>query len=58
MPTRSDDDTNSRRHSVDNEHGARYAHLRLGRGDVVIYDRTNEDAWLQTDSAIGLELMR
>jgi hypothetical protein len=28
--------------------------IEIGNGDVVIYDRDNPDAWLQSDSAIEL----
>lgn len=35
----------------------RYAQIRLDGGDVVVYDTQNEDAWVQSDGAIGIELM-
>jgi hypothetical protein len=35
-----------------------YAEVRLDSGDVIIYDEDNEDGWIQSDSAIGLEFMR
>jgi len=36
----------------------RYADVRLEEGEVVVYDRDNEEAWIQSESAIGLDHMR
>lgn len=33
----------------------RYTQLRLDDGDVIVYDTENEDAWIQSDGAIGIE---
>jgi hypothetical protein len=32
----------------------RYAHLSLGDGEVVIYDREDPDTWLQSDFAVEI----
>ncbi|WP_162562331.1 hypothetical protein [Salinigranum rubrum] len=58
MATRTDDSGEDWDCEVDGADGARYADLRLEDGDVIIYDRAGEDAWIQSASAIGLELMR
>ncbi|MFC6797977.1 MULTISPECIES: hypothetical protein [unclassified Haladaptatus] len=29
-----------------------YAQLELATGEIVIYDRTNPEAWIQTDEAV------
>jgi len=34
-----------------------YAEVNLESGEVIIYDEDNEDAWIQSPSAIGLEYM-
>ena len=56
MATRSENGTDDGYDGADGEHGARYAHLQLG-DSVVIYDRTNEDAWLQSETVVGLGFM-
>jgi hypothetical protein len=43
---------------ADGAGGARYPYLRLTDGEGIIYDRTDEDAWIQSATAIGLEFMR
>jgi hypothetical protein len=53
MATRTDDSEAG----WDGADGARYADLRLNDGEVIIYDPTGEDAWIQSASAIGLEFM-
>jgi len=35
----------------------RYGEITVDGGEVMIYDRENEDAWFQSDSAIQLGLM-
>jgi len=35
-----------------------YEDVTLENGDVIVYDAENEDAWVQSASAIGLEFMR
>jgi hypothetical protein len=34
-----------------------YAEVNLESGEVIIYDEDNEDAWIQSSSAIGLDFM-
>lgn len=59
MAVRTDDsDTEYRTIGVEAAELERYAEVNLEDGDVVIYDRENEDAWVQSASAIGLEFMR
>ncbi|WP_338728469.1 hypothetical protein [Haladaptatus sp. DJG-WS-42] len=31
-----------------------YGQLKLATGEIVIYDRTNPEAWIQTDEAIPI----
>jgi hypothetical protein len=33
----------------------RYGAIETGDGDVVIYDRDNETAWLQSDTTVPLD---
>lgn len=35
----------------------RYAAFTDGAGDVVVYDTTNDAAWLKSDAAVELEAM-
>lgn len=35
-----------------------YEHVTLENGDVIVYDAENEDAWIQSASAIGLAFVR
>lgn len=42
---------------VDAQDMHRYAELTLENGEVLIYDRENENAWFQSESAIQLEMM-
>jgi hypothetical protein len=40
---------------TDTEHDdERYGAIKTGDGDVVIYDRDNETAWLQSDTAVAV----
>ena len=32
----------------------KFGTIEIGNGDVVIYDRDNPDAWLQSDAAVEL----
>ncbi len=32
-----------------------YGAFRTGEGELVVYERDNPDAWLQSDGAVGLE---
>jgi hypothetical protein len=34
--------------------GGRYAHLSLGDGEVVIYDREDPETWLQSDFSVEI----
>lgn len=58
MTTRTDDRTEDCGHGVDGEERTRYADLKLENGDVVIYDRTDQNAWIQSASAVRLGFMR
>jgi hypothetical protein len=42
---------------VDAAEMERYAEVTLDSGDVIVYDRDNEDAWIQAGTAIRLEFM-
>lgn len=42
---------------VDAREMDRYADVTLENGDVLVYDRDEEDAWIQAEFAIGLEMM-
>ena len=55
MTTRTDDGATDGDHGVDGADGRRYAALRLADGAVVIYDRTNTVAWIQSTSAVERE---
>jgi len=33
----------------------RYGQIELGEGDIVIFDRDETEAWLQSDRAVDLE---
>lgn len=52
-----DGDTDYQTVGVDASEMTRYDHVTLEAGEVIIYDEGNEDAWLQSTSAIGLEFM-
>lgn len=56
--TTEDGGTDYRTVGVDAADLERYAAVRLEDGEVIIYDRDEEDAWFQSASAIGLEFMR
>lgn len=58
MSTTTRDDAGERTVDGESPDLERYADLSLADGDTVIYDRRNVDAWLQSDSGIGLEFMR
>jgi hypothetical protein len=36
---------------------SRYEDVQVENGEVIIYDRDVESAWIQSDSALGLEFM-
>lgn len=40
---------------TDTEHDERYGAIETGDGDVVIYDRDEGTAWLQSDTALALD---
>ena len=52
-----DDDTRYRTVGMDATELQRYADVTLENGEVVIYDQDNEAAWIQSESAIGLEFV-
>jgi hypothetical protein len=58
MSVRPDDDSEYKTIGVDAAELQQYAEVVLESGEVVIYDEDNEDAWVQSASAIGLEFMR
>jgi hypothetical protein len=39
---------------ADAETAGRYGAVETGGGDTVIYDRTNEERWIQSDYAVDL----
>jgi hypothetical protein len=51
------DDTRYRTVGTEATELQRYADVSLEDGEVIIYDRDNEAAWIQSPSAIGLEFM-
>ncbi|MEF8851882.1 MAG: hypothetical protein V5A44_10535 [Haloarculaceae archaeon] len=57
MAVRTGDDTEYQTVGMDAAELQRYAEVTLESGEVVIYDEENEDAWVQSASAIGLEFM-
>jgi len=58
MSVRTDDDeTQYRTVGMDATELQRYADVTLETGEVIIYDQDNEAAWIQSESAIGLEFM-
>jgi len=58
MSVRTDDDeTQYRTVGMDATELERYADVTLENGEVIIYDQDNEAAWVQSESAIGLEFM-
>lgn len=52
-----DDDVEFQTVGMDATELDRYAEVDLEGGDVVIYDRDNEDAWIQSRAAVGLDSM-
>lgn len=52
------DETEYRTVGIDAADLQRYGAVTLEGGDVIIYDQNDEAAWIQSDSAIGLEFMR
>jgi len=58
MSVRTDDDEiRYRTVGMDATELQRYADVSLENGEVIIYDRDNEAAWIQSESAIGLGFM-
>jgi hypothetical protein len=58
MSARTDDgDTDYRTVGVDASEMGRYDHVALEDGAVIIYDEEDEESWVQSTSAIGLEFM-
>lgn len=55
VPTRADSEYQTI--GVDAAELQRYAEVTLENGEVVIYDQENENAWIQSPSALGLEFM-
>lgn len=53
----SDDEARYRTVGMDAAELQRYADVTLENGEVIIYDEDNEAAWIQSESAIGLEFM-
>jgi hypothetical protein len=58
MPLGSEGDIEYNTVGVDAAELRQYAGVRLDGGAVVIYDEDNENAWFQSDSAIGLAFVR
>jgi hypothetical protein len=52
-----DGDTEYGTVGVDARELGRFADVTLEDGEVIVYDQENEDAWVQSSSAIGLEFM-
>jgi hypothetical protein len=52
-----DDETRYQTVETDAADLQRYAAVTLEDGEVIIYDQDNESAWIQSESAIGLEFM-
>jgi desulfoferrodoxin (superoxide reductase-like protein) len=50
-----DDDTESGTASIEAEEQDRYGEISLETGEIVIYDRENHNAWLQSHAAVDLE---
>lgn len=58
MSVRSHDDaTEYDSLGVDARELLRYAAITLQDGEVLLYDQKEEDAWIQTDTAVGIETM-
>lgn len=57
MSTRADENADRATFGADTATCERYAALRLGDSAVIIYDRRDEDAWIQSQSAVKLRLM-
>jgi hypothetical protein len=58
MSAHTDDDSEYNTVGADAAELRGYAEVHLDSGGVIIYDEENEDAWIQSGSAIGLEFMR
>jgi hypothetical protein len=43
---------------TDSDDGPRYTDLELSDGTVVVYDRENPDAWVESDCAIDFAALR
>lgn len=54
MATRTDDTADG---GADGGERKRYAEVTRDAGDVLVYDTQNEDAWIQSDSAVDLARM-
>ncbi len=57
MSARTGDDTEYQTVGTGATELQRYAAIRLETGEAVVYDTRNEDAWIQSDSAVGLAVM-
>lgn len=57
MSVRTDDDAEYGTVGVDAAELERYDHVTLETGEVIVYDQDDENAWIQSGSAIGLEFM-
>lgn len=57
MSTRSDDGADYTTVGVDAPQMERFDAITLEDGDLLVYDRDNEDAWIQTDTAVDLETL-
>jgi len=59
MAVRTDDSTTDYQTiGMDATELGQYADVSLDDGQVIIYDKDNEEAWVQSHSAIGVEFMR
>jgi len=52
-----DDETRYRTVGMDAAEFQQFADVTLENGEVIIYDQDNESAWIQSESAIGLDFM-
>lgn len=57
MSARTDDGSDYTTVGVDAPRMERYADLTTEDGDVLVYDQDNEDAWIQSDTALRRELV-
>lgn len=55
MSTRPDDGAEYTTIGVDAPEMERFDAITLEDGDVLVYDRGNEDAWIQSDTAVALD---